>query len=77
MEHLICRTPLLTLAHKGSRLAYCGSDDHREVVDALAKHDPALAVKRMSAHLSSLEGQLRVEEEPQPASTLSAAFADA
>jgi DNA-binding GntR family transcriptional regulator len=68
MEQLICRTPLLTLAYKGPQLAYCGAGEHREVVEALAKRDPALAVKRMCAHLSNLEGQLRVEEEPQPAS---------
>src|SRR5438552_17219799 len=70
MEHLICRTPLLTLAHKGSRLAYCGSGEHREIVEALAKRDPALAVKRINAHLSNLEGQLHLEEEPQPAAKL-------
>lgn len=74
MEHLICRTPLLTLAYKGPQLAYCGAGEHREVFDALAKRDPALAVKRMSAHLTSLESQLRVEEAPQPSSSLSAAL---
>ena len=74
MEHLICRTPLLTLAHKGPRLAYCGVDEHREVVDALAKKDPAAAVKRMAAHLANLEKQLHVEEEPRPAATLADAF---
>jgi DNA-binding GntR family transcriptional regulator len=77
MEHLICRTPLLTLAHKGPRLAYCGVGEHREVIEALAKRDPALAVKRMSAHLTTLESQLHVEEEPRPASSLSEAFVNA
>jgi len=77
MEHLICRTPLLTLAHKGPQLAYCGAGEHREVIDALAKRDPALAVKRMSAHLSNLEGQLRVVEEPEPSSSLSVALSAA
>src|SRR2546422_3918499 len=77
MEHLICRTPLLTLAHKGPRLAYCGVGEHREVIEALAKRDPALAVKRMSAHLTTLESQLRVEEEPRPASSLSEALINA
>lgn len=77
MEHLICRTPLLTLAHKGPRLEYCGVGEHREVVEALAKRDPALALKRMGAHLNNLEGQLHVAEEPRPASTLSEAFIDA
>jgi DNA-binding GntR family transcriptional regulator len=77
MEHLICRTPLLTLAHKGQQLAYCGVGEHREVIDALARRDPALAVKRMSAHLTNLEGQLRVVEEPQPSSSLSVALSNA
>jgi DNA-binding GntR family transcriptional regulator len=77
MEHLICRTPLLTLAHKGARLAYCGVGEHREVVEALAKRDATLAAKRISAHLNTLQNQLHVEEEPQPASTLSEAFIDA
>jgi DNA-binding GntR family transcriptional regulator len=77
MEHLICRTPLLTLAHKGPRLAYCGVGEHREVIEALTKRDPALAMKRMNAHLTALEGQLRVEDDPRPASTLSEAFINA
>jgi DNA-binding GntR family transcriptional regulator len=76
MEHLICRTPLLTLAHKGSRLAYCGADEHREIVEALAKHDPALAVRRMNAHLATLESQLHVAEEPQPSASLAAALTE-
>ena len=77
MEHLICRTPLLTLAHKGPRLAYCGSGEHREIVEALAKRDPALAVKRIQAHLTNLEGQLHLEEEPQPVAKLSEALINA
>jgi DNA-binding GntR family transcriptional regulator len=74
MEHLIRRTPLLTLARNGSRPAYCGVGDHREVVEALAKRDPALAVKRMSAHLAALESQLHADEEPRPASSLAEAL---
>jgi len=77
MEHLICRTPLLTLAHKSSRLAYCGADEHREIVDALARRDPVLAVRRMTAHLGNLHKQLHVEEEPRPAASLSEALIDA
>jgi DNA-binding GntR family transcriptional regulator len=75
MEHLICRTPLLTLANRGSRHAYCGADEHREIVDALARRDPVLAARRMSSHLSTLQKQLHVEEEPRPASSLAEAFA--
>jgi len=75
MEHLICRTPLLTLAHRGRQLAYCGADEHREIVEALARRDAALAARRMSAHLSNLESQLRLDEEgPQARISLSAAL---
>jgi len=74
MEHLICRTPLLTLAYKGPQLAYCGGPEHREIVAALAKRDPALAVKRMMAHLNSLEGQLTVKDEAPAPSTLASAL---
>ena len=83
MEHLICRTPLLTLAQKGSgqgsrqgsRPAYCGAGEHREIVDALARRDPVLAARRMTSHLSTLQKQLHAEEEPRPAATLAEAFA--
>jgi DNA-binding GntR family transcriptional regulator len=74
MEQVICRTPLLVLAYKGPRLAYCGAAEHREVVEALAQRDAGLAVRRMTAHLTNLESELRIEESPAPASTLAAAF---
>jgi len=75
MEGLISRTPLLTLAHRGPKLAYCGADEHREIVEALARKDAALAVRRMGAHLASLESQLRLDdEEPLPEPTLAAAL---
>jgi DNA-binding GntR family transcriptional regulator len=75
MENLICRTPLLTLAHRGPRLAYCGADEHREIVEALARRDAAAAVSRMNAHLTNLEGQLRlVDEEPPARISLSSAL---
>jgi DNA-binding GntR family transcriptional regulator len=63
MEHLICRTPLLTLAHRGPRLAYCGADEHGAIVEALARHDPAKAARLMAAHLSHLESQLHFDED--------------
>jgi DNA-binding GntR family transcriptional regulator len=77
MEHLICRTPLLSLAHRGLRPAYCGAGEHREIVDALARRDPALAAKRIASHLNTLEKQLHVEDEPGPAASLSEALIDA
>lgn len=75
MEGLIRRTPLLTLAHRGPKLAYCGADEHHEIVEALARKDAALAVRRMTAHLANLENQLHLaEEEPLPEPSLASAL---
>jgi len=67
MEHLICRTPLLALARTG-RIAYCGADEHREVVEALARRDAAAAARCMTAHLENVERQLAQPEPKAPAS---------
>lgn len=64
MEHLICRTPLLVLAHRGTHVAYCGAHEHRSVVEALANRDAGAAARLMNEHLSHLENQLRLEEHP-------------
>ena len=69
MEHLICRTPLLALARTG-RIAYCGADEHREIVDALARRDAAAAAKRMTEHLAHVEGALMAEQAPAAPATL-------
>jgi len=69
MEHLICRTPLLALARTG-RIAYCGADEHREVVEALARRDAAGAARCMTEHLDNVEGQLVAEPEEKVASSL-------
>jgi DNA-binding GntR family transcriptional regulator len=73
MESLICLTPLLVLAHQGTRLAYCGVDEHRAVAEALARGDAAAAEKRMVEHLTHLEGQLRLDE-PALSKSLAAAL---
>ena len=69
MEHLICRTPLLALARTG-RIAYCGADEHRQVVEALARRDAAAAVRRMTEHLTNVESQLLAEELPNAPASL-------
>src|SRR5437660_202922 len=63
--------------NRGAVIANPTAAETRDLFEARAKRDPALAVKRINAHLSSLEGQLHLEEEPQPASNLSEAFVDA
>jgi DNA-binding GntR family transcriptional regulator len=69
MEHLICRTPLLALARTG-RIAYCGADEHRQVVEALARRDAAAAVRCMNEHLTNVESQLLADEEPKAPASL-------
>ena len=74
MEHLICRTPLLALARTG-RIAYCGADEHREIVEALARRDAAAAARCMAAHLNHVESELFSEAQPKVASTLAEVLA--
>jgi len=74
MEQLICRTPLLALARTG-RIAYCGAEEHREVVEALARRDAAAAVRRMNEHLGNVERQLGGENLPEKPASLAAVFA--
>jgi DNA-binding GntR family transcriptional regulator len=64
MEHLICRTPLLGNGGNGSSHAYCGADEHGEIVEAIARRDGAGAARRMSEHLSHLEQALLHEDTP-------------
>lgn len=71
MEHLICRTPLLALARTG-RIAYCGADEHREVVEALARRDAAAAARSMTAHLNNVEAELLAGQEPKAPASLAA-----
>jgi DNA-binding GntR family transcriptional regulator len=73
MEHLICRTPLLALARTG-RIAYCGADEHREIVEALGRRDASAAARCMTQHLNNVEAELVAEQEPSPASSLAAAL---
>jgi DNA-binding GntR family transcriptional regulator len=74
MEHLICRTPLLALARTG-RIAYCGADEHREIVEALARRDAAAAARSMAAHLNHVESELFAEAQPKVASSLAEVLA--
>jgi DNA-binding GntR family transcriptional regulator len=58
LENLICRQPLLVLAHIGSQLQYCGAHEHEHVVEALERGDGDAAVRCMLDHLQTLEDKL-------------------
>lgn len=77
MDQLVHQTPLLVLAHKGTKLAFCGASDHRAVVEALLRGDAALAKKRMTEHLKHLQDQLKLDEPPAALSLASALRATA
>jgi DNA-binding GntR family transcriptional regulator len=66
MGELIARTPLLALAHQGARRAYCGAHEHRAVVEAMIEGKGQRAAELMSAHLNTLESQLKLEEPTAP-----------
>jgi DNA-binding GntR family transcriptional regulator len=72
MESLICRTPLLGNGGNGARGAYCGADEHREIVEAIARRDAAAAARRMGEHLAHLEAALLKEDAPSASSVLEA-----
>jgi len=74
VEQLICRTPLLALARTG-RIAYCGADEHGEVVEALARRDAAAAARCMTGHLMNVEAQLVAEPEAKVAASLAEVLA--
>lgn len=73
MGELISRTPLLTFGHRAGS-AYCGAAEHRAILEALARRDAPLAVKRMTEHLNNLESQLLTEESEGPAASLAEAL---
>ena len=70
MDQLICRTPLL--GNGGNGRPFCGADEHREIVEALARRDGTAAARRMTEHLAHLEKELLREEAPAAASVMEA-----
>lgn len=59
LDQLVARTPLVVLAHQGPVTDNaCSTDEHSEVVDALAAGDAPRAVATMAAHLDALLGRL-------------------
>lgn len=75
LDQLIARTPLVVLAYKGrGEKATCSIDEHTEIIDAIASGNAAKAAAAMTAHLESLEGQLDLSDDTEPATDLAALF---
>ena len=76
LDQLIARTPLVLLAHKSTRGdSACSDDEHVGIVDAIARGNADAAVAAMTAHLTSLEGQLDLREKTPAAPDFAALFA--
>ena len=80
LRELVSRTSLVLMCYSAppdtanpSALA-CGCDEHRGLLDAIRLRDAAEAARRMRAHLSQLEAQLRFAAPAQAAHDFSALF---
>jgi DNA-binding GntR family transcriptional regulator len=61
LGELISRCSLITLMYQSTRAAEHSSDEHVQIVKALAARDEALAVRLMDEHLQHVESNLNFE----------------
>jgi len=73
LRELISRCALITLMYQSTRAAEHSSEEHEEIVKALAVKDEERAVRLMNEHLLHVEENLTFERK-QPASELSLAL---
>jgi len=73
LRELISRCALITLMYQSTRAAEHSSEEHEEIVKALAAKDEERAVRLMNEHLLHVEENLTFERK-QPASELSLAL---
>jgi DNA-binding GntR family transcriptional regulator len=64
LRELISRCALITLMYQSSSAAEHSSDEHAEIVKALAARDEALAVRLMNEHLEHVEQNLTFDRKP-------------
>ena len=63
LDQLVSRTPLVVLAHQGPTMDNtCRSDEHSQIVDALAVGDRQRAVATMRSHLDTLLARLDLQQ---------------
>ena len=73
LSQLIARCALITLMYQSSRAAQHSSDEHVEIVKALAARNEALAVRLMHEHLINVEQNLAFDRKI-PANDISMAL---
>ena len=60
MRDLVARSSLITAIYRDTAHFNCGPDEHRDIVDCLARGDGAGAVAAMGDHLQHLESELQL-----------------
>ncbi len=65
LRELVMRSSLIIGLYAPHSAPLCDDDDHRDIVEAIAARDAALAVERVDRHLRALEAGIRFEEEPE------------
>ncbi len=74
LEQLIARCALITLMYQSSREAQHSSDEHGQIVRALAAHDADTAAQLMAEHLAHVQANLTLERSV-PSNDISLALA--
>jgi len=73
LRELISRCALITLMYQSSKAAEHSSEEHAEIVKALAARDETLAVRLMNEHLIHVEETLTFDRK-LPANDISMAL---
>lgn len=64
LNELIARTSLVIAVYEGTTANDCWLDEHRQIVDALAKGDGETAARLTENHLAEVEARLALTREP-------------
>lgn len=75
LKELVSRTSLIIALYESPGNATCSDDEHRALIDAMARGDEVRSTALMDKHLQSCESHLTLEIEPDPVD-LAAVFAD-
>jgi DNA-binding GntR family transcriptional regulator len=64
LQNLMVRSSLIVALYQRNDVPSCASDEHQQIISALAEGDREKAVAVMLEHLDELEAQLALEEQP-------------
>jgi DNA-binding GntR family transcriptional regulator len=65
---------LITAVYRSRHLHNCGPDEHKAIVDDIARRDVVAAVKAVTEHLDRVEHELELEDEKDQSYNLRAAL---